>query len=235
MSIPQQINREDKAELSKFQFDRRFDKGGASNIRGKSAKDAADAIAAKHAAEQQAKADATAAAEDALRQAGYAKGYADGEQAGGIAARQGTEARQSALLECVQTQLQTILDNQDQLVKTLDTSAVQLASSIAKKLFPTWYAAAGKEETTRVLQEIFGQVEHEKRLILKTHPSELQPLEDLSRTLLQEFAIEADLVVRGDDLLQPGDIKIRWAGGGAERRPQHLLTIIDQLSKEATS
>ncbi len=144
------------------------------------------------------------------------------------------EQQQEALLEKMTMQLQELRQQQTDFCDGLKSYSLQLATAYIKKLFPEWHRQHGKTEAISALKSILAQTEQEKRLLMRVHPDDLEFFQQTTASIIEDFALQAELILKEDTDLQPGDIKVRWSGGGAEYLPQQYLNQITTISQVLT-
>jgi flagellar assembly protein FliH len=180
-------------------------------------------------------ADAFAQGEAAGRQAGYTQGFSDGHAAGvqegmaqGVAQTEATVAGVSATaLEHIAVSVgQLIQERLDSDVARRD-EPIHIAMAIARKLMPELARRGGLEEIEALVARCMGELLDEPRLMVRVAPDMSEAVGERLNELARSRGFDTRLIVIPDPGLPPGDCRLEWAEGGAERDSARLLAEIE--------
>lgn len=143
--------------------------------------------------------------------------YAEGETAGRTAAMQGIEQTVLDTLQRLEDGLGDAVRRQAESDARIERETVRLAVAMVKRLMPTLAERHGLDEIQGLAERLFADLLDEPRLIVKTHPDRLEPLQERLDPVARSAGFEGSLVYRAEPSLGPADCRIEWAKGGAER------------------
>ena len=141
-----------------------------------------------------------------------------GRQEGLREAHASIEATASALLERIETQVQTLIDDRRQIETALSGQAAALAHAIAAKLAPALMEKQPLAEIENLTTECLREVHGEPRLVVRLHENLVPALKERVDALSAAAGYEGSVMLLGDDQMGPMDCKVEWANGGAEYR-----------------
>ncbi|MGF1630233.1 MAG: hypothetical protein ACFCUT_12245 [Kiloniellaceae bacterium] len=192
-------------------------------------------------AEQSAKAKAAAAAQaaveeppaptfgeeelEAARRAAFAEG-----QAAGFADAEASHAKRLALavesLPPLFAQLaqEAAAETDERRRDTLDA-----ALTVVRKLFPQLARRNGLEEAHAVIEQCLERLRDEPRVVIRCADEDLDALRVQIEQSAAKGGYEGKLVFLADERLAPGDLRVEWADGGAERDQASLWKEIDAV------
>ena len=161
--------------------------------------------------------------------------FEEGRHHGNVEAHQTIDARVAAAMGNLGQQIPDLHRLQIEANDETRRDAIRLASAILKKMLPASCAQHAFAEVAHVVEEVIGHVLDEPRIIVKV----ADDLVDSMRSRLEEVAdshgFEGRVVVQADARLAPGDCKVEWADGGAERDQARLMDEIDGAVERALS
>ncbi len=173
---------------------------------------------------------------EARSSAAYLQGIEEGREIGYSEAREedtvnlkAASAAQVAILE----RLNQHYAEYEKLIQ-LDTYAIAkiIASAIGKILDES----AGAKAKDIALKELSGYLRYLNgvpKLFISAHPSLCADLESRFNQLKDENGFTGEVVIKGDDNVQPGDIKLQWATGKLERSSMKIAQEIEEIVKKA--
>jgi len=192
-------------------------------------------------AEQSAKAKAAAAAQAAAeeppaptfseeeletaRRAAFVEG-----QAAGFAEAEASHAKRLALA------VETLPPLFAQLAQDIAAEAdkrrretLDAALTVVRKLFPQLARSHGLEEAHAVIEQCLERLRDEPRVVIRCADEDLDALRERVEQSAAKGGYEGKLVFLADERLAPGDLRIEWADGGAERDQAALWKEIDAV------
>ena len=158
------------------------------------------------------------------RMAGYAEGFAAGEQ--GISA---TAARALADgVAAIAENARVMLGGLDAARHAVESDAVELVSSIARKLATQLVAQQPTAELEALLTDCLASLDGVPHLVIRCHPDLADAVRDLATGHIAASGFSGRLIVLGDPDQQLSDGCIEWADGGLIRDMAAISTDIDQ-------
>lgn len=113
---------------------------------------------------------------------------------------------------------------------TLTEEAVRVGLAVAARLLPDFTRRHGLAEIEALIGRCMAEMVEAPRIAVRVHDS-------LRETIAEAAASEADrtgfagrVVVLGDDALRPGDARVDWGDGGAERDLARLWADVDRVA-----
>jgi len=169
----------------------------------------------------------------AARQQAYADGLADGTRSGQAEAMAGQTQQLNEVLARLDVQLNQLLKVQlDNRAEVIDRS-VQVALTITRKLVPSFAARHGLSEIEGLVRQCMAQLNAEPRLVIRTHDSLLDEVTAKVQAMAEAQGFEGKLVFIGDEQMGPGDCRLEWADGGAERDEARIWADVDRVVANA--
>lgn len=114
-------------------------------------------------------------------------------------------------------------------------SALEASITVIRKLFPQLARQHGLDEIQAVVESCVERLRDEPRLVLRTADQDLDILKDRIEECVARSGFEGKLVFLADERITPGDVRIEWADGGAERDLNRLWKEIDAVIARALS
>ena len=162
-----------------------------------------------------------AAAREEAHKAGYQAAMAEAEGA--------TERLISLSLSAIAAQMQHVEK------KLIDANAERVADSIdvaraiIRKMFPELTKKAGLEEIIGVIEDCVSKIDKPIRVVVRVFPEAVEPLREIIEETARNAGFEGRMVVSGDPRIAPGDCRIEWGEGGAERNVERTAGEIDAM------
>ncbi len=158
-----------------------------------------------------------------------AEAFAEGETAGRQAALDGIERALAETMTAICAGLETLDDAHRAGLETIRDDAARLAHLIASKLAPVLIRRAPVEEILALAGECLTRMPTEPRIVLRVEES----LVEATRARIDEVATGAGfsgaVILLGDPMLGPGECRVEWPDGGAERDPRALAGEIEEI------
>ena len=98
-----------------------------------------------------------------------------------------------------------------------------------RKLFPEWVRQHGETEIRALLHACLTELHDEPRLVVRAADPLLDPINESLAAARGKAGFEGKVVLLADDGVAPGDVRIEWADGGAERDSERLWREIDGI------
>lgn len=162
---------------------------------------------------------------------GQAAGYAAGHTAGGAEA----QARQGTMLTQALTR---IAEGVGRLITEREATNVmrqrlplRLTLALARKLLPEMARRGAMDEIEGMVKECLRDLIDEPRLMVRVNDILLEEVKARLDGLPEATGFSGKLLVLGDPGLAPGDCRVEWAEGGAERNNKRLLEEIEQIAQ----
>lgn len=161
----------------------------------------------------------------AAKRAAFAEGKAAGiaEAESGIARR--TEERLAALTE----RFGSLVNDINCKIAESHKEMLLASMTVVRKLFPRLSVSEGMNEAQAVVEDCLERLREEPRMVVRAADQDLDGLKDHLDSCIQRSGFNGKLVFLADDRLTPGDIRVEWADGGAERDQGALWQEIDGI------
>jgi len=172
--------------------------------------------------------------ESAGRGAGYGQGFADGRNAGiaeGDAAGRAAVAndanvRLANALDRIAAGVANLIAERNALNAVRRDQPVHIALAIVRKLFPELSRRGGAMEVEGMVRTCLTELMDEPRLVVRCAEDMLDPVRERLEPI-SGGSFGAKLMIVGDPALAPGDCRIEWAEGGAERSTATLMAEVE--------
>jgi flagellar assembly protein FliH len=156
------------------------------------------------------------------------EGQQAGFQMGRESALREIERRAADALEAVAAGLAGVDAAQARAVAELRAEAARLALAIAGKLAPTLVARRPLAEVEAVIAECLGQLPTEPRVVVRVAEGLVEVLSGRIDELARRVGFSGAVVLLGEPAMAPGDARVEWADGGAERDLARTLGAIEE-------
>ena len=212
------------SQKQKFLFDTSFDTEKSAAAKA--------AEAAKKAAEEVPPAPTFSEEElEAARQAAFAEGKA----AGLAEAEESHSKRLAEAVEALPPLFAQITQQMEAQADDLRRETLDAAVTVVRKLFPNLAREHGLDEIRAVVEACLERLRDEPRLVVRTADGDLDALKERIEAAAHNGGFEGKLVFLADERLAPGDLRLEWADGGAERDQAGLWKEIDAIIARALS
>ena len=156
-----------------------------------------------------------------------------GRQAAFQEAEATTERRIATALEALTGHLAAINATQEQANEALLKDCIALSATVTRKLLPEWSRRQGTEEVEAVVHQCLSQIDKDIRVTVRLHPGEVDPIREQAGQLADNTSFEGKLIFTEDPRVGPGDCRVDWGDGGAERDQSRLMAEIDAVIARA--
>jgi flagellar assembly protein FliH len=159
----------------------------------------------------------------AVREESFAAGRAEGAAEAKGAAE--TLAAQS--LARIEEQLRETAAQIATAVDGIKRDAVAAAITTVRKLVPRLSKDGDLADIEAVVSSCLGAVLEEPRVVVRVHDSLLDPVKERIAEVAAKAGYDGKIVLVADDNFSPGDCRVEWADGGAERDTGWMWKQID--------
>jgi flagellar assembly protein FliH len=164
-------------------------------------------------------------ARDSAFEEGRAIGFNEGKEAGGT--------QVAMALESILQSLPAISQAQTQCNEQILADAVKLTLAAIRRALPAMSAKYAFDEVAKVVADLIPHLLDEPRLIVKVALPLVETMRDRLENVANSTGFEGRMVVQEDTRLGPGDCRVEWADGGAERDLSGLLVEMEQIVDHA--
>ncbi|MCH8000732.1 MAG: hypothetical protein IIA34_03590 [Proteobacteria bacterium] len=156
-------------------------------------------------------------------------GFAAGKESGRQEVMQSIEQQISTALNAISGQLTGLSQAQVQASERQARSAVEAALTVMRKMFPHLASRHGLAEIESLVCDCLERLRTEPRIVIRVADSLLDRVEQRVSQLAACAGFDGKIVFLSQEGLHPGDIRVEWADGGAERDSDRLWHEIDQI------
>jgi flagellar assembly protein FliH len=111
--------------------------------------------------------------------------------------------------------------------------AARVAMAVLRKVLPAACEANAFDEVIRTVLDCFAHVLDEPRIIVRLAADLVDPVREKLEPLAGQHGFEGRVVVQADPRLPPGDCRVEWTDGGAERDQVRLIADIEAAVERA--
>lgn len=159
--------------------------------------------------------------------------FEEGRQSGMAEAQGMTERLTANALSALSDQIATLYRQQEEANEANSRGAVRVAMAVLKKILPATCEANAFEEVTRVVEEVVGHILDEPRIIVRVAEPLVDAVRERLEAVCQSHGFEGRVVVQADTRLPPGDCRVEWTDGGAERDQARLMQDVEATIERA--
>ena len=163
-----------------------------------------------------------------------AEGFAAGNQAGADETRQSIEQQMAQALDAISQQLGALRQAQIDAIERQASETIETAAVIVRKLFPKLANSNGLVEIEALVSECLERLREEPRIVIRVADQLLDEIESRIGALATRCGFDGKIVFLAQEDLEPSDVRIEWADGGAERDSKHLWRTIDEVIERMT-
>ncbi|MCW8836852.1 MAG: FliH/SctL family protein [Rhodospirillales bacterium] len=164
--------------------------------------------------------------------AARAAGFEEGRQKAATEAREATETRTSDILKRIAEALEAIMDTQAATAEATERDAIQIASSIATKMFPHLNRKHGLDEVSAVVMDVLKGLREEPKVTVRVSAPFRDAVVAAADSIINRGDFEGKISVVADDSLPEGDCRLEWGSGSAERDMRQILAGIDDIIEQ---
>lgn len=149
----------------------------------------------------------------ALREESFAAGRAQGAEE----ARAQAESLAAGALTRIEARLGEAAPQMAAVIDAVKRDAVAAAMAALRKLVPRLSKQDGLADIEQVVASCLATVLEEPRVVVRVNDSMLDLVKDRIADVAAKAGYDGKVVLVVDDNLGPGDCRVEWADGGAER------------------
>ena len=138
-----------------------------------------------------------------------------------------SDARAAAALAAMQTGLAALLEARARVAEEAQRRAVELIQAVLRKAVPILARKAALLEIEAMVADCLRETFDEPRIVLRVADALFEPLQKRLAALTAAAGFAGRIVLLADETLGPGDARVEWAEGGAERDIGRLMRDID--------
>jgi flagellar assembly protein FliH len=157
------------------------------------------------------------------------RAYRDGFDAGQREAKAESDRRAALALEEIKIGLQGIAARFAGIETRMETEAVDVAVSVARKLCSELIAAEPLGEIVGLVKECFSHLVSTPHLVVRINASLYEMARDQIERLAKQSGFEGRLVILAEPEIATGDCRIEWADGGVVLDRTAIDAKIDEL------
>ena len=111
--------------------------------------------------------------------------------------------------------------------------AAAVAVTLVRKLHPEFTRLYGLAEIEGAVVDCLANLDRTPKVTLKVAPALLETVREKAEGLAERASFDGKLLVAADPSLAPGDCRVEWGDGGAERDQEAAWAHIDQAVEAA--
>lgn len=159
--------------------------------------------------------------------------FEEGRQVGLAESIEMVERQIASALTALSNHMDAVFRTQEQANDTNARNAVRVAMTVLGKVLPAACEKHAFEEVAKVVEECVAHILDEPRIIVRVAAGLVQPVRERLEAVVASQGFEGRVVIHGDARLAPGDCRVEWADGGAERDGTRLMQEIDAIVERA--
>ncbi|MEM1400738.1 MAG: FliH/SctL family protein, partial [Pseudomonadota bacterium] len=160
-------------------------------------------------------------------------GHDEGLQAGLAQAKEHQEARLAGALEALAEQLSAANTSQEDAVADAAGDALAISVTLVKQLFPSLRTKLADREIKHFVRQRLSDAGEARSLKIQVHEDLCDAVTDQITPLIEQSGFPGTVSVEADPELAPGDVRLDWRDGGAERLYETLWTGLDAALKRS--
>jgi flagellar assembly protein FliH len=168
--------------------------------------------------------------EEADLERARAEGHAAGKEIGAQEAQQSIEQQISQAVNAISGQMSGLAQAQVESHERKSREALEVALTVVRKMFPRLAGRSGLGEIESVICECLERLRDEPRIVIRVADAVLDQIEARIGKIVVRAGFEGKIVYLAQDGMNPGDVRVEWADGGAERDSERLWREIDRIT-----
>ncbi|MEQ9445537.1 MAG: FliH/SctL family protein [Rhodospirillaceae bacterium] len=159
-------------------------------------------------------------------------GYVEGHTAALEEAETAREHYAADALNLISAGLGALTAHQDKANAEIGQTAMRMVYAIIEKVVPVHAQASAIESVEALVREVLPLVYEEPKLTVRTHNMIAEDVQNQLNTICEKSNFNGEISVVPDYELQPGDCRVEWHGGGADRNEDRLWKEIRTIVEE---
>lgn len=159
--------------------------------------------------------------------------FEEGRQSGLTEATEATDRMIASALTTLSTQMDAVFRGQEEANDVNARNAVKVGLAVVRKILPAACENHAFDEVARVVEEVVAHILDEPRIIVRVAALLVEPVQERLEAVAERQGFEGRVVVQADARLSPGDARVEWTDGGAERDQARLLADIEATVERA--
>lgn len=159
--------------------------------------------------------------------------YAAGRTAGLEEDRAAAERALAASLEAIGASLDGLLAARAEAEDFAQRQALEAAMLVLRRLYPELERRHGLGEIEGVVTESLERLREEPRVVVRVADARMDELQARVEDLAARSGYPGKVVLLAEDGLSPGDARVEWADGGAERDSARLWQEVEDALARA--
>lgn len=159
--------------------------------------------------------------------AAHAAGIAQGREMAMAEAARTAEERASAALTAIASGVEGLLSAQQRIMEEIQRRGIETLRMIVQKTVPALARKAPLVEIETLLADCLRESFDEPRVVLRVADALFENVQARLQSIAASTGFAGKLVLLADEALGPGDARVEWSEGGAERDTRRLLRDFD--------
>ena len=155
------------------------------------------------------------------------EGFEEGKALGRGEAQASINQQVADALANASRAFQALQQGMEGLKREVETDALRTVTMIVSKIVPYYANKHGLGEVEALVHDCLAAAYDEPRIVVRAHGSILGPLTDHLDQLTASSGFNGNVVALEDPSLSPGDCRVEWADGGAERETERVWESIN--------
>jgi flagellar assembly protein FliH len=161
--------------------------------------------------------------------AAEANAYRNGYEAAQREAKVEADRRMASALEAINIHMQGIAARVAGVETRMETEAVEVAISVARKLCSSLVAAEPLGEITGLVKDCFAHLVATPHLVVRINDQLYEVARERIEKLAKQSGFEGRLVILAEPEIPTGDCRIEWADGGVVLERAAIEAKINEL------
>lgn len=136
------------------------------------------------------------------------------------------------LLAKIETHFSTLFDQEQQRNNLYEAEVLQLCRILFERAFPMLNESHGLDEVVQTVESVLKRQAEQPEIIIEVCADYVVHIEKHLENLKQSEGLSGAYTVKANDTLGPGDCRMAWKDGGAQRNAANLSEQILQHLKE---
>jgi flagellar assembly protein FliH len=161
--------------------------------------------------------------------AAEARGYRTGFEAAQREAKVESDRRAAQALESIGGAIRAIADGFAGIEARMETEAVDVAVSVARKLCSELMAAEPLTEMAALVGDCFRHLVSTPHLVVRINDALYEAARERIETMARQSGFQGKLVILAEPEIATGDCRIEWADGGVVLEREAIEAKINEL------